>query len=173
MGIKAIIFDFGNTLIEQKVDSEYSLDELSLKLLPNVQHTLETLHCRYKIGLLSNTNMSTASHVSKALNQLCIGEFFDAVTTSYEMGVEKPDPRIFESILDEIGVSPTEAVMIGDDPEKDIKPAARLGMKTGLFTKFLRPEIRLADFQFTSYEDLPRCIELLEGACRLEPLNPE
>lgn len=42
----------------------------------------------------------------------------------------KPDPAIFSHALQRLGVTPAEAAMVGDDYEKDIAPAAKLGLRT-------------------------------------------
>ncbi|MBF0627265.1 MAG: HAD family hydrolase [Magnetococcales bacterium] len=45
-------------------------------------------------------------------------------------GISKPDPALYRQALDSCGVSPGEAVMVGDTYEMDIAPAMRLGMKS-------------------------------------------
>lgn len=53
-----------------------------------------------------------------------------AVFVSGEVGAEKPHPALFEAALGWAGV-PAEAVLfVGDDPERDVAPAARLGLQT-------------------------------------------
>lgn len=52
------------------------------------------------------------------------------VFISGEVGAEKPDPRIFQAALVAVDRTPGEVLHIGDDPERDIAAAARLGMAT-------------------------------------------
>ncbi len=49
---------------------------------------------------------------------------------SYRIGLTKPDPLFFRTALTELGVSPQDAIMIGDTYQDDIAPAIALGMKT-------------------------------------------
>jgi HAD superfamily hydrolase (TIGR01549 family) len=49
---------------------------------------------------------------------------------SYQVGIMKPDTRIYQHALDTAGEPPCNAVMIGDSYENDIAPALSLGMKT-------------------------------------------
>jgi FMN phosphatase YigB (HAD superfamily) len=49
---------------------------------------------------------------------------------SFQMGIMKPDPEIFRRALDSAGVSPGDAVMVGDTYNNDIMPAIALGMRT-------------------------------------------
>ncbi|MCX6760803.1 MAG: HAD family hydrolase [Candidatus Nealsonbacteria bacterium] len=42
----------------------------------------------------------------------------------------KPDPRAFLTVLEILEVNPEDAVMVGDEAERDLVPAQKLGMKT-------------------------------------------
>jgi len=59
-----------------------------------------------------------------------IQQYFDVVTTGYEAGCEKSNPKMHKQTLKELGVLPKEAVMIGDEPLVDIKIPKKLGMHT-------------------------------------------
>jgi FMN phosphatase YigB (HAD superfamily) len=48
---------------------------------------------------------------------------------SFEAGVAKPDPALFQAALAALEVRPEEAVMVGDSLEKDVLPAVTLGMR--------------------------------------------
>ncbi|SEL50476.1 putative hydrolase of the HAD superfamily [Stigmatella aurantiaca] len=52
------------------------------------------------------------------------------VFLSGEVGAEKPDPRIFQAALARVDRAPGEVLHVGDDPERDIAGAARLGLAT-------------------------------------------
>jgi HAD superfamily hydrolase (TIGR01549 family) len=47
----------------------------------------------------------------------------------------KPDPRAFLTVLEKIGIAPEDAVMVGDEAERDLVPAQKLGMKTVLIDR--------------------------------------
>jgi FMN phosphatase YigB (HAD superfamily) len=57
-------------------------------------------------------------------------QFFTVTADSALVGASKPDPRIFQYALRALACSPSQAWMIGDNPEADIDGAARLGLKT-------------------------------------------
>jgi putative hydrolase of the HAD superfamily len=54
---------------------------------------------------------------------------FDAVVISCEVGLAKPDPRIFELCLDRLGLSAGEALFV-DDRADNVEGAARVGLAT-------------------------------------------
>ncbi len=59
---------------------------------------------------------------------LPVDELFDAIVDSHEIGLRKPDPRIFELALERLGgVAPSRAVFL-DDFEGNVAAAERLGM---------------------------------------------
>jgi len=60
---------------------------------------------------------------------LPVDELFDAVVDSHEIGLRKPDPRIFEHALGLLGgIAPDRAVFL-DDFEGNVAAAERLGMR--------------------------------------------
>lgn len=170
MQIDAVVFDLGNTLIDQYVDSGTTLDRVPLRLLPGVREALEVLYGRYRLALLTNTQSSNSEHVRRALEQLSIGRFFEVVVTSIDVGVEKPAAGIFCALLAELRLHPNRAVMIGNDRKQDIEGARRVGLRTGYFVvspKEATAEVN-CDFTFSSFDELPsrlRALEALDGRC--------
>lgn len=90
-------------------------------------------HSGVQLGLLSNGQCNTLRSLGG------VTDFFnpDLVIISYEHGVGKPSSYLFELLRDRLSISnikPEECLYIGNDPVKDIVPAAQAGFKTGLFT---------------------------------------
>jgi putative hydrolase of the HAD superfamily len=54
--------------------------------------------------------------------------YFTIITISGEVGIGKPDPRIFAHTLTRLDVPPTEAVMVGNDLTRDIRGARQAGI---------------------------------------------
>ena len=59
--------------------------------------------------------------------------WFEGIVISGEVGLTKPDPRIFEHLLDRFGIEASDAVFI-DDAVANVEAAARLGFHTIRFT---------------------------------------
>ncbi|MDZ7744402.1 MAG: HAD family phosphatase [Candidatus Saccharibacteria bacterium] len=106
---------------------------------------IKQLKPRYKIGLLSNvaTPWITDSFLTPDEQEL-----FDAMVFSYETGMTKPDPQIFELVCKKLNVEPQEAVMI-DDIERYCEAARDIGMQAVVYRdlKQLKQELKriLAD----------------------------
>ena len=83
---------------------------------------LARLSQRFKIVALSNGNAD--------VHRVGIGEHFHARVSAKEVGVGKPDPRIFHVAAEHAGVAPQEVLHIGDDAALDVLGALAVGMQT-------------------------------------------
>lgn len=68
-----------------------------------------------KIGIVSNVPRELATIFAAH----GLDGFIDAFTHSYEVGAEKPDPRIFHAACERLGVDPGETLMVGDHAVAD------------------------------------------------------
>lgn len=94
---------------------------------PDAKDMLQYLHSKgYGIGIIANQTLGTKDRLQKWGLLPCI----DLIFASAEMGLAKPDPRIFEQAIKRSGCIPSETVMIGDRLDNDIRPAKKLGMGT-------------------------------------------
>jgi putative hydrolase of the HAD superfamily len=59
----------------------------------------------------------------------------DVAVFSYQVGVRKPDARIYRLALDALGTNPTEALFVGDGGSNEHRGARDLGMRTVLVTR--------------------------------------
>ena len=108
---------------------QYVYDEGYTEFVSGLEDTLMELSNDYKLGLLSNSWLEAPR---QALRDNGYGRWFDVMICSFDIGVPKPDPRIFEFALDLLGVRPQEAVMVGDSLEADVKGALGAGMRAVL-----------------------------------------
>ena len=59
-----------------------------------------------------------------------ISKFISEIIVSEEVGVNKPNPQIFNVLLNKLNLQPSQVIMIGDSLEKDIKGAENANIKT-------------------------------------------
>jgi putative hydrolase of the HAD superfamily len=95
-------------------------------LYPDVRPALGELKRRYRLGVLANQ----PSAVRAALERDGIARYFDVWGVSEDLGLSKPDPRLYRQALDEGGSEPERTVMVGDRLDFDVRPAKRTGMRT-------------------------------------------
>lgn len=119
-----------------------------------VEAELHDLKQRYTLGLL--TNGAPDLQRSK-IEGAQLPNVFDAVLISGEVGVGKPEPRIFEVAVEALDASVTETVMVGDNPSRDILGARRAGMRSVWINRDgqrLPDGAPLADAEITSLAEL-------------------
>ena len=107
--------------------------ENSLTLYKNVDKTLLKLtKMGLRIGVISDAPSREAWIRICSMN---LEHIFDTVITLHEKGIHKPSPEPFKQAMKDLDVLPNETIMVGDWPERDIKGANEVGMKTA-FAKY-------------------------------------
>ena len=146
------------------IEREYL--DTALTLDPAFVAVANELSKRYRLAMLSNDVAEWSQHVRARLR---LDRFFSTVVVSGEVGLRKPDERIFVLLLDRIGAMPSECAFV-DDRGKNLLAASRLGMKTirfvraesdGLFPLDAADDSFLADAQIRKFDDLPRALATL------------
>lgn len=78
-----------------------------------------------KLAIVSNCS----SEEVKVIKQSKIYEYFDQVILSYEVGLQKPDIRIYKKAADLLGVALDECIFVGDGGSNELVGARDAGMK--------------------------------------------
>jgi FMN phosphatase YigB (HAD superfamily) len=107
---------------------------------PLPEPLLEGLHRRYRLLALSNTN---AIHFEAVLRDYPILRHFDGFVLSYEVGVSKPDPRIYEAAIERAGCR-AEECFFTDDVAAYVEGARNAGMNAAQFQSVEQLERDLA-----------------------------
>lgn len=126
-GIKCIMFDLDSTVMVSK----------SANFLPETVEWFNTFLKDFEVAIISNNKSEKyIENASKIAPCRVIGH------------ADKPNPKVMAKYLEEVGVEPACAVMVGDRPLTDILAGKRLGCKTilvgsinpneNLPTKFVR-----------------------------------
>lgn len=93
-----------------------------LELYPEVAHSIERLARRYPLFALSNGNAEIA--------RTALGPWFVGAVSACELGVGKPDPRIFHEACRRLACEPAQVLHVGDDLELDVLGAKAAGLQT-------------------------------------------
>jgi len=98
------------------------------RLFPETKAVVAALKSEgYTLGIISNFD----SRLPAICKDLGLWDAFDLVLFSSREGFAKPSPEIFEAALERCGLSPSEAIHIGDHALNDVGGAERVGM-TGI-----------------------------------------
>jgi putative hydrolase of the HAD superfamily len=97
--------------------------------VPLLEYIKQDLKPYFKVGLLSNAGPELVQYVDPKLLQ----RLFDEIVISAEVGLIKPDPRIFTLTCERLGVPTTTAVMV-DDLEENCVGARLAGLRAVRYT---------------------------------------
>jgi HAD superfamily hydrolase (TIGR01662 family) len=140
----AIGFDLPDDVLAHVVALDHSAYSNSITAEPATMATLTALKdAGYRMGLVSNVTLLPAL-MREDLTRLGFDAFLEATVFSSEVGVRKPDPRIFRAALDRLGADPGETVFVGDRRFDDVTGAQAVGMR-GVQTLQFRQEDEPAD----------------------------
>ncbi len=108
----------------------------------------------YKLGMITNGNSLLQN---TKLDSAGIRELFDMSVVSDDIGIWKPDKRIFEYGMDKLGVTKEQSLYVGDHPINDVQGALGAGMKV-IWMNYGSFEGQATE----GVEGIRECYELLE-----------
>lgn len=100
--------------------------EETLQLFPGAIDTLHRLR-EQSVRLALITNGSTVLQRRK-IEKFALASFFDCILIEGEFGMGKPDRRVYLHVLDQLGATPAETWMVGDNLECDVAAPQQLGI---------------------------------------------
>jgi HAD superfamily hydrolase (TIGR01509 family) len=114
--------------LELLLQAASDIFELNIAIVPLIVHLARA---RYPLGILSNTNEAHWRLVNDGRFRM-IRDYFPVAALSFEIGVMKPDPRIYLSAAELAGVAPHE-IFYTDDREENVAGALAAGYDAVLF----------------------------------------
>ncbi len=128
--IRVVCLDSGDTLVDEGTEIKDAAEVVQrAELIPGAAELLHTLKQRgYIVALVAD---GPAGSFHNIYHQHELYACFDAFAISSEVGVEKPDARMFERALDQLGIAREDyghTIMVGNNLARDIKGANALGI---------------------------------------------
>ncbi len=149
--------DFSQQLLQKfsKKQGEENITELANFLRENIAYRIyddvkEVLDLPYAKAILTDS----ARFLVENSELKDLGRIF----TPAETKALKPDSRVFLTVINEFKIKAEEAVMVGDDIERDLVPAKNLGIKPVLIDR----ENKFQDYQgirINSFKELKKLLE--------------
>ena len=131
-------------------------NHLRADFLPCVEGVLKSLSEKYKVALLSNT---MSDQPKLLLSENGFDQYFDLIICSRDMGLRKPNPKIFKYVLEKLEVKPSEAVHVGNSVEEDMI-GARDSDVVGIWIKTSNQPL-WSGYAISSICELPEFLENL------------
>ena len=108
-----------------------------------------------RLGVVTNGSVRTQA---RKIDGLGIRPFLDAIVISEDIGYHKPDRRIFDAALAQLGIPASGAVFVGDNPAIDIAGAKRAGLYAIWKKDDFWPEPADADLVIEEVCELPELL---------------
>jgi putative hydrolase of the HAD superfamily len=128
MPLKAIAFDWGHTVMDERRDEQTPLESRPIHLMPGVADVLPQLPL--PLVLWANTRDAGEADVRRWLDRAGLGALFSSVITSTDAGVRKPARQFFEYALTRCGLTKAESLFVGNQMNTDIAGAEAFGIRT-------------------------------------------
>jgi putative hydrolase of the HAD superfamily len=158
--------DVPDRVLRNALDRLFAITQTNWILEHDALPTLQKLEQDgYRMGLISNAGDD--QDVQQLARRFGIDGYFDFVLTSAACSYRKPHPRIFELALSNWYFLPSEAVMVGDNLDADIRGAQNAGLFTAWITRRAGPKPEhLGSVQPTaslaSLSELPAILDRLQ-----------
>jgi putative hydrolase of the HAD superfamily len=137
-----LLFDLGDTIMDEGTEvKDAEGTTLAAELIPGMADALAGFRAAgHRLALVADARPDTPPNV---LRQHGLLDLFEVLAISEIVGatagvasIDKPDPRIFRAALDALGIAPADygrVVMVGNNLERDIAGANRLGLVSVFF----------------------------------------
>ena len=128
----------------------------------DVETNLTNLREIYQLALVTN---GAPDLQREKIQGAKLAQYFDAILISGEVGIGKPEPRIFMLALEAVAASPSETVMVGDSLARDILGAQHVGLKGIWLNRSGRDATNeiTPDAHITSLSQLHQTLPVLES----------
>lgn len=127
---------FRDALAERFLDGRVGREVVTRAVAPHWSNPPDALHedvrpcleglvaAGYRLGVIANQ----PSEVRRAMVRDHLTGYFEFLGVSDDLGLEKPDARIFAHAVEAVGVEPSACAMVGDRLDHDVRPAKAAGM---------------------------------------------
>ena len=94
---------------------------------------VHSISAHYRMGLLSNFDDAQCGR--EVFGDTGVAHLFEAVIISAEVGLRKPNPRIYRQMLEMLRLDASEVLFVGDTPREDVAGPQEVGMRTAWISK--------------------------------------
>lgn len=112
-------------------------EKTGLSMFPDVPVQLKKLReMGFKLALVSNVWPFPMPEIFNQAEGGLAASDFDALILSYEVGHAKPSPAFYQEMLRRCGTHGADAMMIGDNPELDVRASLDCGLQAVLIDRY-------------------------------------
>lgn len=134
--INIYLFDWGDTLMIDFPNVNGKMcDWEVVEAVSGAEQMLKVLSKQAKIYIATGADDSAETDIEQAFNRVGLSQYISGYFCKDNLGVSKGTPEFFSAILAKLNESAENIAMVGDNLEKDIKPALAVGIQAIWLTK--------------------------------------
>ncbi|MCP4326083.1 MAG: HAD hydrolase-like protein, partial [Alteromonadales bacterium] len=99
------------------------------------KEALEALSKHSQVYIATGAADSTELEIKRAFDRVGLSQFISGYFCKANLGMSKGTPEFLNAILDKLKITSVNVAMVGDNFEKDIKPAISVGIQPYWFTE--------------------------------------
>ena len=134
--INVYLFDWGDTLM---FDFPYAHGKMcdwdTVQAVPGAKEALAVLSKNAQVYVATGAADSTELEIKKAFDRVGLSQFISGYFCKANLGLSKGTSEFLTAILEKLNVLPVNVAMVGDNFDKDIKPAIANGIHAIWYTK--------------------------------------
>jgi FMN phosphatase YigB (HAD superfamily) len=134
--INVYLFDWGDTLmVDFPSVTGKMCDWEVVEAVNGAKEALEALSKHSQIYVATGAADSTELEIKRAFERVGLNQFISGYFCKANLGLSKGTPEFLNSILEKLKIPSENVAMVGDNFEKDIKPAISAGIQSFWFTR--------------------------------------
>jgi HAD superfamily hydrolase (TIGR01549 family) len=159
--------DLPDSILRPAIEARYTVSQAHWHVEDDAIATLSGLRQKgYRLGMISNA--SDDLDVQVLVDKAGVRSFFEVILSSAALGIRKPNPHIFQTVLQLMNVLPSRAAMVGDMLGADILGARNAGIysiwntrRADTAANRAHEDTILPDATITKLSELPPLLEIL------------
>jgi len=133
--INVYLFDWGDTLMVDFPDVTGKMCDWEIvEAVTGAKDALKVLSKHSQIYIATGAADSTEFEIQRAFERVGLSQFISGYFCKANLGLSKGSPEFLKTILGKLKVSSASVAMVGDNLDKDIKPALAAGIQPYWFT---------------------------------------
>lgn len=120
--VKAVAFDFGHTLVDERFAGD------RIQLMPGVRELLPQIS--HPMAVWANTRTANELEIRRLLKIVDIEQYFGCVVTSLDAGFRKPAAEFFQFALAKGDFAKETTLFVGNQLNTDVAGGERYGIRT-------------------------------------------
>lgn len=168
---RCILFDWGDTLMRDFPEFNGPMFTWPrVEVLPDACEITARLHTSWIVGLATKAAVSEESDIRMALERVGLNSYLDKIYCFRKIGHKKPSPDFFKYILEDLGMTSGQVIMVGDNFQTDVLGANNNGIRAVWFNEKSK-EVKKGQM-YRTIHDLKSLPEILK-AFPIRTVDPE